>query len=64
MAAQREGSAKGRRHVGGARPACYRVAVSFDIGYTEMFPYNLPDNHMIDVNITSRRGYLDGHFSA
>src|SRR6266511_2607925 len=32
--------------------------------YMEMFPYNLPDNHPVDVKITSCDSCLGGNFSA
>jgi hypothetical protein len=53
MAAQREGRAKGRRHVGGLNQLATAQRFRSTLDYMEILPHNLPDNHTVDVNIIS-----------
>jgi hypothetical protein len=64
MAAQREGRANGKRHVGGLYQPATAQRFRSTLEYMEIFPHNLPNSPVRNVSLISYWGGLCGNFSA
>jgi hypothetical protein len=59
MAAQREGRAKGRRHVGGLNQLATAQRFRSTLDYMDIRPYNLPERSTVNVEISPLlRGFI------